>query len=221
MRHGRRDISTGQNTMRTLCQVGLIGALIALAPAAGRAQTTTPPAAMATPAAAAGAGAVVVPADYVIGPDDVLGIVFWRDKDMTADVIVRPDGKITLPLVNDIQAAGLTPEQLRTEVEREANRFVTDANATVIVKQINSRRVYITGQVTKPGPYAISAPMTVLQLIAMAGGLTEFADQENIIIWRTQAGQQVSFAFNYKAVSRRRNLNQNVVLKPGDTVLVP
>jgi polysaccharide export outer membrane protein len=197
--------------MRLLFQViALAGALVALAPASAWTQTRT-----GAPAA------VPLPAEYVIGPEDVLGVVVWRDSDLTTDVVVRPDGKITLPLLNDIQAAGLTPEQLRQTVETEARRFVTDATATVIVRQINSRRVYITGQVAKPGPYAISGPMTVLQLIAMAGGLNEFADQERIIVWRSQQGEQISFMFDYRAVSRRRNLKQNILLTPGDTVVVP
>jgi polysaccharide export outer membrane protein len=189
--------------MKKLLQLVLAG-IAMLVPSPGETQT-----------------APAVPSDYVIGADDVLGVVFWRDKDMTSDVIVRPDGKITLPLINDIQAAGLTPEQLRVAIETEAGRFVTAASATVVVRQINSRRVFITGQIAKPGPYSLSAPMTVLQLIALAGGLGEFANQEQIIIWRAHQGQQLSFAFNYKAVSQRRNLKQNIVLQPGDTVVVP
>jgi len=203
----------------------LVAALGAATTATGRAQT---PAALTTvpaqrPAAASRSAAVVTPpSDYVIGPEDVLSVVFWREKDMSADVVVRPDGKISLPLLNDIQAAGFTPDQLRELVQTEAGRFIEDPNAAVIVKQINSRRIFITGQIAKPGPYPIAAPTTVLQLIAMAGGLNEFADAEHIIIWRSnEVGQQVSYAFNYKAVSRRRNLQQNISLKPGDTVVVP
>ena len=203
----------------------LVAALGAATATTGLAQTG---AAVATvparqPAAAARSAAVVTPpSDYVIGPEDVLGVVFWREKDMSADVVVRPDGKISLPLLNDIQAAGFTPDQLRERVQIDAARFVEDPNATVIVKQINSRKIFITGQIAKPGPYPMVAPTTVLQLIAMAGGLSEFADAEHIIIWRSnEVGQQVSYAFNYKAVSRRRNLQQNIALKPGDTIVVP
>src|SRR6185295_1948896 len=125
------------------------------------------------------------PSDFVIGTEDVLGVVFFREKDMSADVVVRPDGKISLPLMNDIQAAGLTPDQLRERVEQEASRYFEDPNATVIVKQINSRKVFITGQIAHPGPFPVVQPTTVLQLIATAGGLNEFADSEHIIIWRT------------------------------------
>jgi polysaccharide export outer membrane protein len=174
------------------------------------------------PVAPSDAGSVSTPADYVIGPEDVLSIVFWREKDMSADVVVRPDGKISLPLLNEVAAAGLTPEQLRASVQDNADRYLEDPTATVIVKQINSRKVYITGQVARPGPYPLGGASTVLQLIAMAGGLTEFADQEGVTIWRTDpAGNQVSYVFNYKAIARRRNLEQNILLRPGDTIVVP
>lgn len=161
------------------------------------------------------------PPDYVIGTDDVLEIVFWRDPDMSGEVVVRPDGKISLPLVHDIQAAGLTPEQLRSAVEERVRQYVEVPNATVIVRQINSRKVFITGQVARPGPYALTTPMTVLQLIATAGGLTEYADKKAIFVLRNEAGRAMTFAFNHDDVLRRRNLAQNILLKPGDTVVVP
>lgn len=165
--------------------------------------------------------ALRAPDDYLIGPEDVLSIVFWRHKDMSGDVVVRPDGKITLPLLNDVQAARRTPEQLRLELIERAGHFVEDPTATVIVKQIHSRKVFITGQVEKPGPYQIFAPTTVIQLIAMAGGLREFADGERILIMRLEGDRPVGYNFNYKHVSRRLNMRQNIELKPGDTVIVP
>ncbi|HEY3383886.1 MAG TPA: polysaccharide biosynthesis/export family protein [Vicinamibacterales bacterium] len=161
------------------------------------------------------------PPGYVIGPDDILQVLYWREKDVSAEVIVRPDGMISLPLLNDVQAAGLTPEQLRDKVNEAAKKFFEDPNVTINIKQINSRKVFITGSVAKPGPYPLTAATSVLQLIAMAGGLTEFADQKNITIMRTENGRQLSFAFNYKDVTRRKNLKQNIELKPGDTVIVP
>jgi polysaccharide export outer membrane protein len=166
-------------------------------------------------------GGVVPPAGYVIGPDDVLGIVFWREKELSQDVMVRPDGKISVPLLNDVDAAGLTPEQLRERVMAQAQRLVEDANVTVIVKQINSRRVYITGQVGRPGPYPLSGPTTVLQLIAIAGGVLEYADSEEIVVMRNENGVPSNYPFNYKEVIRQKNLKQNIELKPGDTVVVP
>src|SRR5262245_24274860 len=147
--------------------------------------------------------------------------MFWHEKDMSADVIVRPDGKITLPLLNEVLAAGLTPEQLRLKVTDEAKRYVEEPNATVVVRQINSRRVYITGQIAKGGPYALSSTMTVLQLISMAGGLNEYAKASKISIMRTENGKQMRYAFNYKDVIEGKNLKQNIELKPGDTVIVP
>ncbi len=164
---------------------------------------------------------VALPPGYVIGAEDVLTIVFWRDKDMSADVVVRPDGKVTLPLVNDLDAAGKTPEELRKAITEAASRFVEDPTVSVVVKTINSRRVYITGMVGKSGAYPISAPTTVLQLISMAGGLSEFAHSKNIIINRVENGRQVALKFNYAEVQKGKNLHQNIELKPGDTVIVP
>jgi polysaccharide export outer membrane protein len=159
--------------------------------------------------------------DYVIGPDDVLGIIFWREQDISSEVAVRPDGKISLPLLNEVQAAGLTPEQLRLTLTQAANRFVEDPAVTVVVKAINSRKVFITGQVGKPGPYSLSGSTTVLQLIAMAGGVDEYAKSDKIVVMRTESGRTVSHRFNYKQVSQGKNLQQNIELKPGDTIVVP
>jgi polysaccharide export outer membrane protein len=162
-----------------------------------------------------------LPADYVIGPEDVLGIVFWRDQDMTGDVTVRPDGMVTLPLIGDMTAAGLTPDILRTQIQTAAAKYVQDPSVTVVVRQIHSRKVFITGEVKTPGAYPLTGPRTVMQLIALAGGLNEFADAKGITVMRSQGGQTQSFKFNYKDVARGKNLEQNVVLKPGDTVVVP
>jgi len=175
-----------------------------------------------TPAAGAPVPVVAaVPSDYVIGADDVLSVIYWREKDMSADVTVRPDGKVALPLLNDLQAAGLTPEAFRDRVIEAARRFVEDPNPTVMVKEINSRRVFITGQVEKPGPYPLNNTMTVLQLISIAGGLKEFARGKNISVIRFEDGQQVVHGFNYQEALSRKNLERNITLKPGDTVLVP
>ena len=114
---------------------------------------------------------VTVPPEYTIGADDVLSVVFWRDKELTSDVTVRPDGKISLPLLNDVHASGLTPAQLKDRIVEESKKYVEDPNVTVVVKQINSRKVFITGEVGKPGPYPLMAPTTVMQLLVVAGGL--------------------------------------------------
>jgi polysaccharide export outer membrane protein len=164
---------------------------------------------------------VSVPTGYVIGPEDVLTIVVWREKDMTTDAVVRPDGKITLPLLNDLTAAGLTPDQLRAAIEKAASKYMAEPNATVIVKAINSRKVHILGNVGKAGTYPLTGDMTVLQLIAGAGGLQEYADEKHITVMRKEDGKDRVFKFNYKDVIHQKKLQQNIVLKPGDTVIVP
>jgi polysaccharide export outer membrane protein len=176
----------------------------------------------AAPAPAPAPAGVTPPTDYVIGADDSLSILFWDHKEMSADVVVRPDGKISLPLLNDVVALGLTPEQLRVKIADGAAKFIEDPNVMVIVKDIKSRMVSITGEVGKSGPYAINGPMTVLQLISLAGGLQEFADKKHISIIRVENGQPVSYLFNYdEVVKKRKNLKQNIQLKPGDQVVVP
>jgi len=202
-------------------------ALAAAVPA--HAQTTAPPASQAilapgTPIAAAPAtvtAGIKPPADYVIGVDDALDIIYWQDKEMSSTVTVRPDGNISLPLVNDVKAAGLTPDELRAAVARAATKFVEDPTVSVVVKAINSRKVFITGQVAKPGPYPIMDTTTVLQMLATAGGVNEYAKSEEIAIVRREGGKDVVHKFNYKDVSRGKKMTQNIALQPGDTIVVP
>jgi polysaccharide export outer membrane protein len=165
--------------------------------------------------------AAVLPPGYVIGADDVLSILFWGEKDMSAEVTVRPDGKVTLPLLNDLDAAGLTPGAFRDVIVAAARKYVEAPNPTVTVKTVNSRKVFITGQVEKPGPYPLNSSTTVLQLLAMAGGVKEFARSKNIMVLRTDGRQQQVFRFNYQDVQFGKHLDQNIELKPGDTVVVP
>jgi polysaccharide biosynthesis/export protein len=162
---------------------------------------------------------ISAPTDYVIGPDDVLGIVFWRDAEMSGDVTVRPDGMITLPLLRDIKAAGLRPDELRAKIVEAAAKLIEDPNVSVVVRQINSRNVFITGQVLRPGGYPVSGQMTVLQLISIAGGLTEFANGKAIIT-RADGGNNKPAEFNYNDVAKGKKMEQNIVLKPGDTIIV-
>jgi len=173
------------------------------------------------PAPTVNAPTVIVPPEYVIGTDDVMKIDFWRDKELSSEVTVRPDGKISLPLISDIQAAGLTPAQLKDRILDAAKNYVEDPTVTVAVKTINSRKVFITGEVKKGGPYPLTGSMTVLQLISIAGGLGDYARGEKIMIYRSENGKQVSFKFNYKEVLNGQKLAQNIELKPGDTVAVP
>jgi polysaccharide export outer membrane protein len=173
-------------------------------------------------APAAVASGAVVPPSYVIGPDDVLSILFWREKDLSVEeLIVRPDGKITLPLLNDLQAAGRTPEQLRAALVEVARKYVEDPNPTVIVKEIKSRKVFITGQVEKPGTYPLIGTTTILQLIATAGGLREFVDGKKISVRRTENGAPMVHEFNYQDLLKKKNLRQDIELRPGDVVIVP
>ena len=160
-------------------------------------------------------------ADYVIGPTDVLSIVFWGEKELSNEVTVRPDGKISLPLLNDVVAAGLTPEQLRQRLTERAKTLVKDPVVAVVVKQVNNNRVFVTGQVMRPGPYVLSGPNTVLQLLALAGGFTEFADRSHILITRIEDGVQRAFKFNYDDALKHQDLSRNLILKVGDTVVVP
>jgi polysaccharide biosynthesis/export protein len=191
------------------------------APPADKPQVMTRGISPAVPPAAP-ASRVSPPPGYVIGPDDVLGIVFWREKDLSADVVVRPDGVITLPLLEDIKVTGMTPAELKQKITAEASKLVTNPNVTVIVKQINSRKVFITGHVARPGAYPLTAPMTVVQLIALSGGLLEFADRSKIRVMRVDkmSGAE-THKVNYKQLANGEDLKQNIELKPGDTVIVP
>jgi polysaccharide biosynthesis/export protein len=197
--------------------------LLLAAPHASQAQGA--PAATAAAASRAGAPAapvaIAVPADYVIGPADVLSILFWREKDLSGDVAVRPDGHISLLLLNDVQAAGLTPEQLRLNITAAADKFITDPTVTVVVKEIHSRNVFVVGQVAKPGSYPLAGPTSVMQLLSLAGGPVEYGDSEHISIMRVENGRQVAIPFNYKEVLKRKNLKQNIDLKPGDIITIP
>jgi len=199
----------------------LLAALPAFAQGQKPAATAQSMPATAAAAAAPRATDPVLPPGYVIGTDDVLSIVYWKDKDMSADAKVRPDGRIALPLINEVVAAGLTPQQLHTKLTEESKKYMEDANITVVVREINSRKAFITGEVNKPGPYPLTAPTTVLQLISLAGGLREYADSKKIVIMRSENGRQISLPFNYKEVASGKKLQQNIELKPGDTVVVP
>lgn len=167
------------------------------------------------------AASVTMPSDYVIGPADVLNITYRDEKDMTGDYIVRPDGKITLPLLGDVEAVGTTPEKLTERLLTVSDKLFRNPTITVGVKAINSRKVSITGSVMKPGQYDILAPMDVVQLISLAGGLREYTSGKAITILRGEGAKQQSFRFNYKEVLEGRNLVQNIPLRPGDRVLVP
>lgn len=159
--------------------------------------------------------------DYVIGPEDVLGVVFWKEPEMSGDVTVRPDGRITIPVIGEMQAAGLHPNDLQEAITAAAGKYIAAVNVVVVVRTINSRRIFVTGRVTTPGTYKLMAPLTVMQAIALAGGLTEYADPKGITILRVENGKSRTMAFNYQDIAKGRSLDQNIQLLPGDTVVVP
>jgi polysaccharide export outer membrane protein len=192
-------------------------ALVALTASPAFGQTPKPTASVSVPAVAAATAPIVPPPDYVIGASDILVVTFWRHKDMTSEVTVRPDGKINLPLIDEVQAAGVTPEQLDARITEAAKRLLEDPNVTVVVKQINSRYVFVSGEVNKQGPIALLQPMTVLQAISLAGGITPYGKSKRITIIR---GQQI-FKFNQQDVLEGKNIKQNITLLPGDQIVVP
>jgi polysaccharide biosynthesis/export protein len=158
---------------------------------------------------------------YIIGPEDVLDINVWKEPDMTRIVPVRPDGKISLPLINDVQAAGSTPQQLAGAVKEKLRKFLTDPQVTVIVTQINSQRIYVMGEVLRAGAFPLIPGMTVLQALANAGGFSTFADVKKIHVLRMVNGKRAELPFNYREVLKGGNEEQNIKLEPGDTVVVP
>jgi len=160
------------------------------------------------------------PADYVIGADDTLHISVWKEPDITATLPVRPDGKISLPLLNDVPAAGLTPMQLAASITEKLKKYIADPRVTVVVTAMNSRRIFVTGEVTHPGAMPLLPNMTVLQALSSAG-FTQFANVKGIYLLRTENGRQVKLPFNYKEVVKGRNPEQNIRLQPGDTLVVP
>jgi len=171
------------------------------------------------------AGQKVTPATtdpaYIIGPEDMIDVNVWKEPDMTRMVPVRPDGKISLPLINDVQAAGSTPQQLATTVTDKLRKFLTEPQVTVIVTQMNSQRVFVVGEVLRAGAFPLIPGMTVLQALASAGGFSTFADVKKIHVMRLVNGKHVEMPFNYREVLKGDNPDQNIKLEPGDTVVVP
>jgi len=160
-------------------------------------------------------------AAYKIGPQDMLQIDVWKEPEITRLVPVRPDGKITLPLLNDVQAAGLTPMELASVISDGLKKYINNPQVTVSVSTINSRRVYVTGEVTKPGAFPMLPNMTVLQALTSAGGFTQFAKIKSVYVLRVEGGKQTKIPFNYKAVIEGKKPEENIELQPGDTVVVP
>jgi polysaccharide biosynthesis/export protein len=158
---------------------------------------------------------------YKIGPQDVLRIDVWKEAEISRAVPVRPDGKISLPLLNDVQASGLTAMELANNITEGLKKFINNPQVTVSVTEINSRRVYVTGEVSKPGAYPLLPNMTALQAVTSAGGFTQFARTKNIYILRNEGGKQTKYPFNYNDVVKGKRSDENITLQPGDTIVVP
>jgi len=159
---------------------------------------------------------------YKIGPQDVLRIDVWKEPEVSrAGLPVRPDGKVSLPLLNDVQAAGLSPLELSNVISEGLKKFMNNPQVTVTVLDINSKRVYVTGEVRRPGAFAMLPHMTVLQALTNSGGFTQFARIKGIYVLRNEGGKQVKYPFNYKDVIKGNHPEQNIEMQPGDLIVVP
>ena len=208
--------------MRTFCtafSLLVTAGALCVPPAIG--QDPSAKATDASPKTAAAAPAPTPDSDYKIGPQDVLRIDVWKEPDISRTIPVRPDGKITLPLLNDVQAAGMTAMQLASQLRESFSKYLTNPQVTITVTEINSRRVYITGEVAHAGALPLLPNMTVLQALSSAGGFTQFAKLKSIYVLRTEDGKQVKHPFNYKEVVKGNLPEQNILLQPGDTIVVP
>ena len=188
-----------------------------LSPGQNEAPAATPPAAAAqTPAAAP----VASNDTYVIGSNDVLAITVWKEQTLSGTMLVRPDGMISLPLIGDVQAAGLTPLRLADQITVKLKKYVQDPNVSVVVSQIHSKMIYMIGEVGHTGPVEMTPGMTFLKAIASAGGLSEFANKKKIYILRDEGGKREKIPVHYKQ-ALAGNLAFDLPLKPGDTIVVP
>ncbi len=157
---------------------------------------------------------------YIIGGDDTLHVSVWKEPDLTATLPVRPDGMISLPLLNDVQASGLTPMQLAASITEKLKKYIADPHVTVVVTQMNSQRIFVTGEVLHTGAMTLLPNMTVLQAISSAG-FSQFANTKGIYVLRNDNGKQQKFNVNYKQLVKGESMDQNIILKPGDTIVVP
>ncbi len=159
--------------------------------------------------------------EYTIGPQDTLQIDVWKEPEITRTIPVRPDGKISLPLLNDVQAAGLTAMQLAGVIREGLTKYLTNPQVTVTVTMINSRRVFLTGEVSRTGALPLLPNMTVLQALSASGGFTPFARMKDIYILRYENGRQTKYPFHYKDVIKGKRTEENILLQPNDVIVVP
>jgi polysaccharide export outer membrane protein len=160
-------------------------------------------------------------AQYRLQPGDTLLVAVWKEPDLSAEVVIRPDGRLSFPLAGDVSAADRSVEELRAELESRIRRFVPEAVLTVSVRALTGNRIFVIGKVARPGDFPLQRPIDVVQALALAGGATAFADVGNIRILRREQGRQTVLRFDYADVERGRRLEQNVLLQGGDTVVVP
>ncbi|MEW6730917.1 MAG: polysaccharide biosynthesis/export family protein [Acidobacteriota bacterium] len=159
--------------------------------------------------------------NYIIGPEDILTISVWKEPELTQTVAVRPDGMISLPLLNDLMASGTTTQQLKESISNRLKQYISEPMVTVIVQSARSRKASILGEITRAGSYYINGPTTLVQLISMAGGFRDFAATDKIGVIRQENGKTVKLKFNYRDFIKGKNLEQNILLQPGDVVVVP
>jgi polysaccharide export outer membrane protein len=225
----RKDFSTvARKTVSVLLtlSIGLwVAWMAAPAPAQNREPAPAAPAGSAAPGrsdaptapAKSDAGVAVDPKTYVIGAQDILSIKVWREQDFTGFYTVRPDGKITIPLIGDVQASGLTPERLGDQLKQGLSNYINSPDVSVSLQTVGSKKFYITGEVNRPGEYVLAVPTKVFDALSNSGGFRDFANKKKIIIIRGAD----RLKFNYQDILRGKNLEQNILLENGDTVVVP
>jgi len=168
-----------------------------------------------------GTASSVTDENYLIGPEDVLSIVVWKEPELSQTLSVRPDGKISLPLLNDLTASGQTTLQLKEKITSSLKQYISDPNVTVIVQSARSQKASVMGEVARPGTYFINGPTNLLQLISLAGGFRDFAATDKVSIIRNENGKSVKLKFNYKEFLKGKQLDNNIQIKPGDIIVVP
>jgi len=166
-------------------------------------------------------GATGIGPEYVLGPEDLMEISVWKNVNLTKEIVVLPDGKISFPLIGDIQASGLTVQQLRNKIAERISEFTPDPTVTVLVLQLNSNKLYVVGEVKRPGEYTTGHRTDAMQVLSMAGGFTTFASPRKIVILRRQNGVMKKIAFNYNQVVQGKHLEQNIILQRGDVIVFP
>jgi polysaccharide biosynthesis/export protein len=199
----------------------LSGSLCGQAATGADASRANPSARTASPGQADSSAAKPHDNSFVIGNDDVLAINVWKEPDISRSIPVRSDGKISLPLVGEVQAAGLTPLTLEKDIASKLKNYISEPEVTVMVQQVNSQKFNILGQVVRPGSFVIANSPTVLDAIALAGGFRDFAKKKSIYVLRQGPTGESRIPFNYKDVSQGKNMSQNIKLQPGDTIIVP